>query len=91
MRKQATEKGFKAILLFIAELNGYKSGDIKDKEDFGFKCYLNRTLPHEPHEAIWAERLYKELAGYQVSLIENKPYYWSVPVELDVGALTNVT
>jgi hypothetical protein len=86
MRKLATADGFKAILLFVAELNGYKKGNVTDKEVFGWKCFLARTIPHEPHEAIWAKRLYKELAGFQIAVLEGKDYYWSVPVELDVGA-----
>jgi hypothetical protein len=86
MRKLATTEGFNAILLFVAELNGYKSGNVVDKQNYGFKCYLEETIPHEPHEAIWAKRAYKELAGFQISQLEGTNYYWSMPLELDVGA-----
>jgi hypothetical protein len=86
MRKLATTEGFNAILLFVAELNGYKSGNVIDKQNYGFKCYLEETIPHEPHEAIWAKRAYKELAGFQISQLEGTNYYWSMPIELDVGA-----
>jgi hypothetical protein len=86
MRKLATVEGFNAILLFVAELNGYKFGTAEGKLAFGKTCWLDNLQPHEPHELIWANRLYKELFGFAISQTENKPYYWTVPVELDVGA-----
>ena len=72
MKKQILNKhGLRAVMLFIAELNGFKSGSVKDKERTGINCWLNSTL-HEPdysteegraeaHENIWLERLYSSL------------------------------
>lgn len=74
MRQIATAKGAKAIMLFIAELNGFKKGTVKDKYDFGVRCWLHNTLHEldltdeddrsELHENIWLERLYAELDNY---------------------------
>lgn len=96
-RKKATVAGRDAIYLFVAELNGYKSGTVEGKLAFGEKCWVNETVPHELHEAMWAKRLYKELYGFMASQIEGTDYYWSTPIELDasasllqyVGVLTN--
>jgi hypothetical protein len=85
-RKQATNTGYESILLFIAELNGYKSGTTEGKLAFGKSCWLNEVQPHEVHERIWAERLYKELYGYTISLVKGTDYFWSVPIELDASA-----
>jgi hypothetical protein len=86
MRKLATKQGQEAILLFVAELNGYKKGNVKDKLVYGEQCWIENKLPHEPHERIWAERMYKELYLYEIAQIEGKDYYWSAPIELDVAA-----
>jgi hypothetical protein len=86
MRKIATKIGQEAIFLFIAELNGYKVGTTDGKLEFGKKCWVAGARPHDPQELIWAERLYKELYGYEIALLEGKDYYWSVPIELDVAA-----
>lgn len=85
-RKLATNIGYEAILLFVAELNGYKSGTVEGKLAFGHSCWLNETQPHEVHERVWANRLYKELYGYTLSNMEGTDYYWSVPIELDASA-----
>ena len=44
MRLRATQAGADAIFLFIAELNGFKSGTPADKLNFGHKCWVNSTL-----------------------------------------------
>jgi hypothetical protein len=86
MRKLATNIGYEAILLFIAELNGYKSGTVEGKLAFGKTCWLDNSQPHEVHEKIWANRLYKELYGYTIAQAEGTDYCWSVPIELDASA-----
>jgi hypothetical protein len=85
-RKLATNVGYEAILLFVAELNGYKSGTVEGKLAFGKTCWLDNLQPHEIHERVWANRLYKELYGYAISQAEGTDYYWSVPIELDASA-----
>lgn len=69
--KTLSRAGIRAIILFIAELNGYKEGTIKGKLTYGMKCYMQNTLPHadlsdeddrkELHEIIWLERVYTGL------------------------------
>lgn len=91
-RNKATEKGVKAIYLFIAELLGHKGGTPVDKELFGFQCYSNRTLHKldledeedrkELFENIWLERLYDEIDQYY----STDCHYWSTPVEKDASA-----
>lgn len=45
MKKQILNKhGLRAVMLFIAELNGFKSGSVKAKERTGINCWLNTTL-----------------------------------------------
>lgn len=93
-RKIMTEKALSAVYLFIAELLGFKQSTIGAKLMKGVSAYNNRTLPNlDPtdegdrkdwHELIWLERLYDELNNYNKS---TKPYYWSVPIELDASAL----
>ena len=90
MRKLATTVGYDAILLFVAELNGYKSGTVEGKTAFGHKSWLEGTQPQETHERIWANRLYTELYGFSIAQMSGEPFYWSVPIELDASALTNV-
>lgn len=85
-RKVATAKGMDAILLFVGELNGYKSGNAQSKLEFGTECWLNNILPHELHEAMWCERLYKELYAFEISKIEGTEYKWKTPIELDQAA-----
>lgn len=74
----ATKEGAKATYLFIAELNGYKTGTEAGKLAFGKKCYLESTLHtlnyqleddrSSAHENIWLQRLYNDLdAYYQLS------------------------
>lgn len=74
MKRIATAKGLNAILLFIAELNGFKKGTVEDKRNHGQQCYLTRTSHNldysteegrkEAHENIWLFRLYDELDRY---------------------------
>ncbi len=64
----ATKAGLRNKYLFIAELLGYKQGNVSGKVNFGRKAYFNRTnidyeeidLDELP-EYIWLERLYDEL------------------------------
>lgn len=78
----ATTEGANAIYLFIAELNGYKSGTPYGKLKFGKECYLTSKLHEldlsteegrkELHENIWLERLYVDLdAYYNLGLTSN--------------------
>jgi len=70
----ATTAGANAIYLFIAELNGYKSGTKAGKLEFGQQCYLQGTLYNldyskeegrsSAHENIWLQRLYDSLDRY---------------------------
>lgn len=85
-RKLATVAGYNAILLFVAELNGYRSGTVEDKTAFGHKCWLDGAQPHEVHERIWANRLYTELYGFTIAQMGGEDFYWSVPIELDASA-----
>lgn len=74
INKVLTKHGIKACMLFIAELNGFKSGTVKDKTYYGLHCWLSSKL-HEPdysteegrseaHENIWLERLYDGLDNH---------------------------
>lgn len=74
VNKVLTKHGIKACMLFIAELNGFKSGTVKDKTHYGLHCWLSSKL-HEPdysteegrseaHENIWLERLYDGLDNH---------------------------
>ena len=68
---KATSKGAEAIYLFIAELNGYKTGTVAGKLAYGQQCYLDTKLHEldystvdgqsEAHENIWLQRLYDDL------------------------------
>lgn len=70
----ATIKGANAIFLFIAELNGYKSGTVEGKLAFGKQCYVDNhlhTLDYSQeadrsnaHENIWLSRLYDDLDNF---------------------------
>lgn len=71
MKKILDKHGVRAVMLFIAELNGFKSGTVKAKAHFGLHCWLTSRL-HEPdysteegrseaHENIWLERIYDQL------------------------------
>jgi hypothetical protein len=99
----------KAQMLFIGELNGFKSGSYEDKVNYGINCYANHKLHDlnmdneddraENFENIWLQRLYKELDAVhgvscpmsRVLAIDTEDYadtvQWSVPIELDAGAL----
>lgn len=46
MKEVLTKHGVKAVMLFIAELNGFKSGTVKAKAHYGLKCWLTSKL-HE--------------------------------------------
>ena len=91
-RNEATKDGVKAVYLFIAELLGFKSGTITEKETVGVVAYNTRRLHElnlkdeddrkELNENIWLERLYEDLDGYY----SNDYYEWVVPIELDAAA-----
>lgn len=46
MKQVLTKHGVKAVMLFIAELNGFKSGTVKAKVHYGVNCWLTSKL-HE--------------------------------------------
>lgn len=60
-RNTCTPNGLKNKYLFIAELNGFKSGSTQSKIDFGRECFYNATQPHCPVEAIWVNRTYTDV------------------------------
>lgn len=76
------------IMLFIAELNGYKAGTVREKYHFGMYCYMAGKAPHadlgdeegrkELHEIIWLERLYNALdsqstaSGFKLSILKKR-------------------
>lgn len=73
-RNQATTKGVYAVLLFIAELNGFKEGTKLVKAQAGAKAYQTRLLHDldpttedgrkDYHENFWLQRLYNQLDDY---------------------------
>lgn len=74
MKKVLDKHGIRAVMLFIAELNGFKSGTPKAKAHYGLTCWLSGKL-HEPdysteagrseaHENIWLERIYDSLDSH---------------------------
>lgn len=44
MKKILDKHGVRAVMLFIAELNGFKSGTVKAKVHFGLQCWLANKL-----------------------------------------------
>lgn len=46
VNKVLTKHGIKACMLFIAELNGFKTGTVRDKTHYGLHCWLSSRL-HE--------------------------------------------
>ena len=88
-----TTKMLETVYRFIAELNGYKSGTVSGKTQFGKECYANRTLPElsddSTHEIIWLERLYDITMRFHMHLAEGgepRAFHWDVPIELDASA-----
>jgi len=79
-RNIATNAGVYAYALFIAELNGFKSGTELAKAQFGIECYQSTVLhdldPNseddraEFHENFWLQRIYNELDNYFDTAIE---------------------
>jgi hypothetical protein len=69
--KTLSRSGIRAIMLFIAELNGYKEGTVKGKLSYGMMCYMKDRVPaldlstehdrSELNEVIWLERVYAKL------------------------------
>ena len=65
-RNIATQSGLRNKYLFIAELLGYKKGNVQGKVNFGRKAYLTRKNLSDfnlddLYEYIWLERLYKDI------------------------------
>jgi len=65
-RNIATAKGLRNKYLFIAELLGYKQGNVQGKVNFGRRSYFNKTLIEnikldDLYENVWLERMYNEL------------------------------
>ena len=68
-RNTATASGLKNKYLFIAELLGYKNGNVAGKVNYGRKAYfrkqlLDLTMPDDMddvYENIWLERIYAEI------------------------------
>jgi hypothetical protein len=96
MERLAKDTDKREIYLFIAELNGYKSGTEQGKVDFGLQCHIERKLHNldlsleedrsELNENIWLERLYDELDNYAIAKLSGLPFTWTVPIELDMSA-----
>lgn len=69
VRNIATEKGLRNKYLFIAELLGYKEGNVAGKVNYGRKAYLNKQylkldFPKDLdklYENVWLERMYEEM------------------------------
>jgi len=69
VRNTATPAGLRNKYLFIAELLGYKNGNVAGKVNFGRRAYLNKKLldldlPEDMDdlfENIWLERMYEEI------------------------------
>ena len=68
LSKVLNKHGLKAVLLSIAELNGYKLGTIKGKVQFGLKCWLENKLHDllvlERHIDLPTPELWQELKDY---------------------------
>ena len=68
LSKVLNKHGLKAVLLSIAELNGYKLGTIKGKVQFGLKCWLENKLHDllvlERHIDLPTPELWQELKNY---------------------------
>jgi len=95
-------KAVRAILLFIAELNGFKSGTVKAKAQFGFECYANSTLHDidlsnpehhsEAHENMWLERIYtrldqiSKLSQFKLSILKSRLDASTILANLDLSA-----
>lgn len=68
-RNIATASGLRNKYLFIAELLGYKKGNVQGKVNFGRRAYLEKKLldiklPEDIDdlfENIWLERMYEEI------------------------------
>ncbi len=65
-RNIATAKGLRNKYLFIAEILGYKSGNVNGKVNYGRRAYFNKSFIQdcnidELYENIWLERLYADI------------------------------
>ncbi len=68
-RNIATSAGLRNKYLFIAEILGYKSGNVVGKVNYGRRAYFNKqlldlTMPEDIddiYENIWLERTYNEI------------------------------
>ena len=86
-RNKATQKGRRNIMLFIAELHGFKKGTVMQKVLFGTKKYLDKKFIKaeldDLFENVWLERFYDELDAYNANPDTHK---WSTPLEIDMSA-----
>jgi hypothetical protein len=99
-RNVCTNAGLRNKYLFIAELNGFKSGSTQSKVNFGRQCYYNATQAHDAVENLWLNRTYAdinnaldadfsslaELANNELAIIKASTYKWQVPIEIDMSA-----
>ena len=80
------DKGLENVYLFISELLGIKTKNIKDKSTLGKNAYKMRLMPEDdPKELyahIWLERIYDSLDKYS----KDSSYIWDVPIECDATA-----
>ena len=60
-RNTATATGLKNKYLFVAELNGFKTGKVQDKIQYGRECYYYRRAIHDDVEQIWLTRTYDDI------------------------------
>lgn len=75
--KTLTRFAVRDIMLFIAELNGYKAGTLKAKYTYGMQCYMSNTFPtadldtekgrKDLHKILWLERIYDKLDSMSAS------------------------
>ena len=81
-RNKATEAGLRNKYLFIAELNGFKSGTKYAKVTFGMKCYKDRTFTDCAVENLWLENTYHDIDLYN----STDNHHWIYPIEIDMSA-----
>jgi len=60
-RNICTPTGLRNKYLFIAQLNGFKSGSTDNKIQIGRANYYVRTMAHDEVENVWLERTYADL------------------------------
>jgi len=60
-RNVCTPAGLRNKYLFIAQLNGFKSGSTDSKAQMGRANYYARTPAHDAVEQVWLERTYADI------------------------------